>query len=154
MILVLLFRCAVTLVCFRVLVSAQFDGCVDTLNAIALRESIVTDTSFPRTYVLCPDLDYPVGFLDFNRLVQNGQPMIPLRSNLKIQCGQDGSRENSCRIKGGDVHVDGTDHYGVGKRTLENVVLEGLTFVNSSKYMASLNQPGEVHFVDCEFRVS
>jgi hypothetical protein len=133
--------------------STADDDCVDTINYIARRESLVTDTSFQRTYVLCPGTDFEVGTLDYDANVEDGQPMLPLRANMKIQCGADGSRSNECNIRGGDVQVDGTDHFGLGKRPLNDIRLEGITFYNSTKYPAWMNMPGNVHFHDCEFRV-
>lgn len=133
--------------------STSAGDCVDTINAIALRESLVLDTSFPRLYTLCPGTDFEIGYLDFNHRVKDGQPMLPLKSNMKIQCGADGSRLNGCHVRGGDVQVDGTDRYGLAPREIYDVVLQGITFYNSSKYMVELNMPGEVQFQDCEFRV-
>lgn len=119
-----------------------------------LRESAVLDTSFPRAYVLCPNTDFEVGVLDWNRRIQGGQPPLHLRENLSVRCGTNGKRENGCRIRGGDVQVDGTATIGIPKRSLTNVRIEGVTFYNATQHNVWIDQPGNVHFEDCEFRVS
>ena len=126
---------------------------METINEIALRETLVLDTSFQRTYKLCPLKSYPIGTLNFDYEVEFGQKMLPLKANMKIQCGEDGKRSNGCFILGGDVQVDGTDLFGAGRGSLDNVVFEGITFLDVQKYTIWLNRPGRVEFNDCEFRV-
>lgn len=130
------------------------DACFTAINTLALRESGITDTSSTRTYTLCANNEFSVGTLDFDYNIENGQEMIPLRPNLYIKCGDDGSRENNCIVKGGEVLVDGTDHFGVWDDTLDNVVIEGITFEDVGRHVAWFNKKGTVTFRDCEFRVS
>ena len=138
---------------FLAVLCRSFSQCVNDIGTIAQRESLVTDTSFPRSYTLCPNTDFEIGYLDFNNRVTSGQPMLPLQSNMRVQCGDDGSRSNGCRIRGGSVQVDGTDYFEFGPRLIKDVVLEGITFFNTSMHSAWLNQPGDIVFRDCEFRV-
>jgi hypothetical protein len=121
--------------------------CYGNMNTIALREALL---SF--TYTLCSGF-YSIGTLDYNNELTGGQDMLPLRPNLHIKCGADGSRGNLCFINGGDVQVDGTNLFNVPGGTVSNVVLEGLTFSGSTKHVAWINKPGDILFKDCEFRV-
>lgn len=134
---------------------ASAQTCLETINDIALRESLVTDTSLLRTYILCSQISHQIGTLDFDYALEGGQAMLPLRPNMKIQCGIDGSRENNCVIKEGDVQVDGTSRFGLSEdTTLDNIEFQGLTFQNSSQYNIWLTRPGSVKFTDCVFSVS
>jgi hypothetical protein len=131
-------------------------SCYQNINTITLREGLQTASNLLelRTYTLCSGT-YSIGTLDFdNELVAlSGQDMLPLRSNLHIKCGETGSRGNNCIINGGDVQVDGTSFYTIPGGTVENVILEGITFTGSMKHMVWINKPGDVLFKDCVFRV-
>jgi len=129
------------------------DACQPTMNSLAFRETYVQDFSVNRIYKLCPGTRYEIGKLDFSYMIQNGQDMMPLRPNLHIKCGDNGSRENRCLVHGGDIQIDGTGYYGIEQDTVDNVIIEGITFFNVSKYMVWIDKPGTVTFKDCEFRV-
>jgi hypothetical protein len=124
------------------------------MNTVALREGLLSanDLLQVRSYTLCAGT-YTIGTLNYDNALENGQDMLPLRSNMQIKCGDSGSRENLCIINGGDVQVDGTNLYSVPDGTVDNVILEGLTFTGSMKHMVWINKPGDVLFKDCEFRV-
>jgi hypothetical protein len=123
------------------------------MTTISLREGLVDSTGLlqVRSYTLCPGT-YNIGTLNYDNEL-SGQDMLQLRSNMEIKCGDTGSRDNLCIINGGDVQVDGTNLYRVPDGTVDNVVLEGLTFTGSMKHMVWINKPGNVLFKDCEFRV-
>ena len=133
-------------------------SCIDDFEAIYKREAVVTDTSVPRLYILCPRHVYEIGKLDFDgNLVQppGGKavmPPLPLRPNMTIRCGDQGLRENVCWVKGGDLHLDGTKILGITDDSLENVRIEGLVFIGAGEYSFWGNKPGSVTFQDCEFR--
>jgi hypothetical protein len=128
--------------------------CYGNLNTIALREGLLsaTDLLQVRSYTLCSGV-YTVGTLNYDNELVEGQDMLALRSNLRIRCGESGSRDNNCIINGGDVQVDGTNLYSVPDGTVDNVILEGLTFTGPMKHMVHINKPGGVIFKDCVFRV-
>jgi hypothetical protein len=129
-------------------------GCYGNLNTIALREGLLDSSEIllAREYTLCSGL-YTIGTLDYDYQLGNGQDMLSLRPNMHVKCGETGARDNSCLISGGDVQVDGTNLFTVGDGTLDNVTLEGLTFISAGRHMAWLNKPGSVLFKDCVFRV-
>ena len=139
------------------LVAGQ-DACLTSLNSLALREANVATTQVERTYTLCAGTEFVVGTLDYDRQIQDGQEMIPLRPNLRIKCGDTGSRSERCLVKGGDVHVDGTRYFGLSSSQnndlpLSNVVVEGVTFQGAAMHAAWLSRPGNVTFRDCVFAV-
>lgn len=121
----------------------------------------MTDTSKPRTYIVCPNKQYEIGLLDFNhnlRKVRPGedsvvQPPLPLRPNLTLKCGTSGSRSNLCWISGGHWQVDGTAIRGIEDQTVDNVVIEGFTFMGALKHSLWVTKPGSITFRDCEWKV-
>ena len=129
--------------------------CVSNTWTIFNRESAVTDTSVQRSYTLCPNTNFSLGTYDYSYQIirGTGTPMIPLRPNMSIKCGTDGSIHNNCIIKGGPVHLDGTNHFGFVNGTVENVVIQGVTFENAQRYMVWINKDGSVTFEECVFRV-
>jgi len=130
--------------------------CVSNTWTIFNRESAVTDTSVQRSYTLCPNTNFSLGTYDYSYQIirGTGTPMIPLRPNMSIKCGTDGSIHNNCIIKGGPVHLDGTNHFGFVNGTVENVVIQGVTFENAQRYMVWINKDGSVTFEECVFRGS
>lgn len=129
--------------------------CLQDLQDLHDLEAAVTDTSAQRTYILCPNKIYPVGFLDFNynlrRRRPEGGPPVPLRPNLRIQCGAEGKRSDNCWITGGHLQVDGTAIRGIRDDTLTNVVLQGLTFQASIEHSVWVTKAGDILFQDCEW---
>jgi hypothetical protein len=134
-------------------------GCIDSTDEIAWQESLVSDFSIKREYILCEDTVYAIGFWDSlsnDAPLYGGSAMISLRPNLHIRCGATGSRNNRCLLEAGDVHIDGTtsfDGVNTSITAFPNVVISGLTFVNASKHVAWIDKPGSITFRDCEFRV-
>ena len=123
---------------------------------IALEE-VVTDYSVTREYVLCEGRSFIVGSVDLNNkfIVSEGvSPFFPVRPNMHVRCGDSGVRENSCILAAGDVQVDGTNYFGVGNNLdLTNVVFEGITFAGASRYSVWATKPGDITFIDCEWKV-
>jgi hypothetical protein len=112
----------------------------------------IQDTSIRRKYWLCPDTEFNMGYLNANGEIVDGQSYIMLRPNVIYQCGLDGSRSNSCTLRGGDFAV--TSFYGVFdgiQETVENVVIQGLTFVEQHLFGAVLEAAGDIKFIDCAF---
>jgi hypothetical protein len=134
---------------------AALDDCLGSINELVAKEAVVADTGVVRTYALCGETVYTIAPSDYfgELLSEDGQQRIPLRPNLHLKCGASGARENNCLIMSGDVQLDGTNFFGVGSETVDNVVIEGLTFLDGGKYQAWINKPGNVVFRNCEFRV-
>jgi hypothetical protein len=107
--------------------------CVENIADIYTMESLVTDVSVHRTYIMCPRRIYEIGSLDFNFDLQGFQvqPPFPLRPNMSIKCGDTGSRDNLCWLAEGDVHVDATKIRGIDDDTVENVSIEGFVFIGA-----------------------
>jgi hypothetical protein len=128
-------------------------GCFSTINGLALQEA-GADTAERRIYQLCPNSVYGIGSLDYDNVLQAGQEPIPIRPNMHIKCGASGVLENSCVLNGGDVQLDGTSFFGVrNSDRIDNVTIEGVTFLDAHMYNVWLNKPGSVKFINCEFRV-
>jgi hypothetical protein len=134
-------------------VTGKSVGCLSTTTALALQELSVRDSSKKREYILCPNTRFNIGSLNYDNDLVYGQDMIPLRPNLHVKCGDSGLKSNNCTVNGGSVQVDGTHLFGIANTDVASVVLEGLTFVNATKYMVWLTKPGNVIFKGCEFRV-
>ena len=132
-------------------------SCIDNFSQIYEKEALVTDTTFPRMYVICPRHIYDMGTFDFNgKMIQPKwgvvTPPLPLRPNMTIRCGDQGSRDNLCWLTGGDFHMDGTKVLGINDETLENVSIEGFVFIGARQHSLWANKPGSITFRDCEFR--
>eukprot|EP00546_Thalassionema_frauenfeldii_P003452 CAMPEP_0178938314 /NCGR_PEP_ID=MMETSP0786-20121207/26261_1 /TAXON_ID=186022 /ORGANISM="Thalassionema frauenfeldii, Strain CCMP 1798" /LENGTH=402 /DNA_ID=CAMNT_0020617017 /DNA_START=160 /DNA_END=1365 /DNA_ORIENTATION=+ len=131
------------------------EGCLYTIEQIVIGEESAKDYSKPREYTICSRRDITVGKLDYsNKLIPgSGDSPIPLRSNLYIKCGTSGGRENKCIVRGGDVQVDGTNYFGLDKSdVIENVVIEGITFIGTSRYSVWATKRGDITFIDCEWK--
>lgn len=122
----------------------------------------MSDTTIPRQYVVCPGQVFVVGKLDFdNRLREDEEvdddvsisPPLPLRPNMNIRCGDDGLRTNMCWIADGDLQLDGTMMRNITNPSLENVLIQGFTFMSSSMYSLLATKPGTITFEDCEWKV-
>jgi len=137
------------------LVSAQ--SCIDNFYEIYEKEALVTDTTFNRLYIICPRRIYEIATLDFNGNIREPQssgvfPPLPLRSNITIRCGDQGSREDLCWLTGGDLHMDGTNVLGLAEETIENVSIEGFVFIGARKHSLWAAKPGSIFFRDCEWK--
>lgn len=140
-----------------VVVAQQTPGCLFTMAQLLFNEDRVTDFTVNREYVICENREINIGTLDYdNLLVQgSGSRMLPLRPNLHLRCGGSGDRDNNCFFIGGDVQVDGTNFFGIPEDlTLDNIVIEGITFVGAGKYSIWATKRGDITFIDCEWRVS
>ncbi|KAG7374296.1 hypothetical protein IV203_013391 [Nitzschia inconspicua] len=132
-------------------------SCFDNFYDIYQRESIVTDTTFPRLYTVCPRTIYEIATLDFNgnikEPVESGvQPPLPLRANMTIRCGDLGARDSLCWLAGGDIHMDGTAVRGINDETVEGVSIEGFVFIGARRHSLWATKPGDITFKDCEWR--
>ena len=105
------------------------------------------------TYTLCPNTVFEIGEPDDNLFCcQNGDVPIYARSRSIIRCGEDGSSNNNCTLKGGYIQFL---HGPMIFREFSafDVLLQGITFDDASLYSALLGQQGDVTFEDCIFRV-
>ena len=138
---------------FRATLASQ---CISNIKDIYGAEKAVTDTAVQRTYVICPNKRYKVGTYDFYsqnlRGGSNSEPPLPLRPNIKIQCGEDGSR--SCYIDSGDLQVDGTAIHGLRDNNLDNIEIIGFIFESAIKNSVLATKPGSITFKNCEWTVS
>jgi hypothetical protein len=134
--------------------STQKPGCFDNLMEIYNIEKEVKDPSERRRYILCPSTTYSLGTLTNEGRINNGDAFLMLRPNVMYQCGEDGSRQNNCILKGGDFGV--TSFYGVYEgiyETVDNVRILGLTFQSQTLFAAAMEAAGDIEFIDCAFKV-
>ena len=145
------------LCCFLLPSTTNGQSCIDDFQDIYTRESFVTDTSIPRLYIVCPRHIYDIGNIDFDgNIIQPAvgrvAPPLPLRPNMTIRCGDQGTRDNLCWLRAGDLHIDGTKVLGIADETVENVQIEGFVFIGAREHALLANKPGSITFRDCEFR--
>ena len=132
-----------------------FDGCFDNLSDIYVLEKGQEDVSIRRRYVLCPGTRFDLGYVNDQNEVISGQRMIQLRPNVIYQCGNDGSRSNGCLLNGGDFGVASFYEVFEGvSETVENVLIQGLTFQSQQLFSVVLEAAGDITFEDCAFTVS
>ena len=131
-------------------------SCIEDIQQIYVQESLIFDTSFGRTYTLCPRRIFEIARLDYNLelIGVNVHPPLPIRPNMHIKCGDDGLRDNLCWFFEGDVHIDATEFRGITDPRVDNVIIEGIVFIGAFRHSLWATKPGSITFIDCEFRVS
>ena len=130
-----------------------YDKCFDDLNEIYEIEKAIDDTRHIRKYVLCPGKTYSMGNVDENGEISGGQTFLMLRPNVIYSCGEDGNRANDCVLSGGDFAL--ASFYGIFDgiyETVDNVVIEGLTFEDQELFGVVLEAAGDITFIDCMFK--
>lgn len=113
-----------------------------------------TSVAEVRTYILCPDTEFDVGFSNPNingpddpLFIQGSYPIVP-RPRAHYKCGTDGRSSNNCIIQGGEAAISAQ-----GGGNLVDVVFEGITFRQNFIFTAFFNRPGSFLFTDCVFKV-
>ncbi len=134
--------------------AAESRNCVDRLNNIFLAESNLTNDKEIRTYILCPETVYEIGdSSDGSGEYDYGHtPLILGRSNIHVLCGDDGKSENNCVLKGGHVQAHLSDRFQTGDE-IKNVLLQGITFSESSTHSVLAEYQGQMMILDCRFEV-
>jgi len=129
------------------------EGCYTSLDDIF--EVISDDDKLfqKKRFVICPGTVMDVGFLVPGVGIEKGQsPLIP-RSNTEFLCGEDGSSENNCVIRGGDFGVIVVPVFFRQDLSVNNVLIKGFTFVGQVQYAAFLASQGDITFEDCITKV-
>lgn len=134
---------------------AQDDDCIDSLYSIHQAEVELSDDKNVRTYILCPNTTYQLATsFGAERKPLNGQsPLILGRSNIHIQCGNDGKSENKCILKGGHFQVHMFDEFNIDL-PIDNVVVMGVTFTEVTSFGVLAETKGDLKLIDCVFTVS
>lgn len=134
------------------------EDCVKDFRAIHELEAAVEDTSVVRKYVICPYRLMKIGNLDFDNNLIDGNdddinPPLPLRPNMHILCGEQGSKGNLCFVRDGHLQMDGTSIRGIQNPTVDNILIEGFTFIGALHHSLFVTKPGSITFRNCEWRV-
>ena len=137
--------------------------CVDSLDLIRSQEQLVLDESTSRTYILCPNTVYELAdVLHQGQAYSDGQsPLRISKSNVRIRCGEDGSSDNNCILKGGVYQlgffrVSQSDIADLEASTatpqrIENVTVQGLTFNSAGTFNILIENEGDLTIADCVF---
>jgi hypothetical protein len=140
--------------------TVQGQSCIHDLFELQQKEQRVTDTGTVRTYIICPNKVYDIGMLDYDNNLKGGRPgddivypPLPLRPNLVLKCGNDGARSNQCWMNDGQLQIDGTAIMGITNPTVNNVIIQGFTFMGAMKHSIWVTKPGSITFRDCEWKV-
>lgn len=127
---------------------------LDCINSLSYLEEQLTrriDPNIRRTYKLCSNTIFSVGDLkDNGACCKDGQSPIYPRSNVKIQCGDDGSSKNNCFVRGGKYQLLALDLYS-GEDHITNFEMQGVTFESAEMAGLLLVQSGVMQFTDCLF---
>jgi hypothetical protein len=137
----------------------QESNCYTNLTSISLIELDVKDLTVPRRYVLCPRTTFESPVPNSQGWFTDTYPLL-VRSNAFVQCGRDGSSENSCIIDGTGTNGIIIDPYALGitdETSVYNVTIQGVTvdyFGPNPYYMSPISlglTKGNVTFRDCIF---
>lgn len=87
-------------------------NCIGSLDSIRTSEGLVDDESVLRTYVLCPNTEFKLAeVLHQGKAFSEGQsPLLISKSNVRIQCGEDGSSSNNCVLVSAEAVVELKNH--------------------------------------------
>ena len=153
-----------------VVTTIHAQGCIKDFQEIQDRETKVVNSINPRRYIVCANTIINIGDLDFNNNLRIPKPFkkdsnatndattvfnppLPLRPNMNIRCGDDGSKNNQCVITGGHLQIDGTSTRGITDSTVNNIIIEGFIFEGATKSSMLVDKPGNLLFRNCEWRV-
>mmetsp|Transcript_11289 Transcript_11289/g.32532 ORF Transcript_11289/g.32532 Transcript_11289/m.32532 type:complete len:175 (+) Transcript_11289:394-918(+) len=145
---------------FSIFTATRAEKCLSSIIEIYDAEMAVTNTMVQRSYKLCPNRRYKIGTYDYYGKSLRGsksEPPLPLRPNIKIQCGDVDNvtplSSRSCFIDSGDLQIDGTATNGLGGENLGSVEISGFVFENALKHSFWATKPGFVTFQNCEWTV-
>lgn len=131
--------------------------CIDSLDFVRTNEQTVIDENAFRTYILCPNTEYNLAeVLHQGEAHSEGQsPLLISKSNVRIQCGEDGSSSNNCILTGG-IYQLGFFRVASGGApndiSISNAFVQGLTFKSSGTFNIMVENRGELTVTDCVFR--
>ena len=130
------------------------DCFTDLTDIFDIEFSSNTSVAEVRTYILCPNTEFNVGFTNPNvdgpddpLFIQGSAPIVP-RPRAHYKCGTDGHSSNNCIIQSGESAISAQ-----GGGNLVDVVFEGITFRQNFIFTAFFNRPGSFLFTDCIFKV-
>lgn len=129
--------------------------CEATLNDIYQNEQTLDDTSYVRTYILCPQKIYSIGFLDSTTVNSNAisAPLVLGRPNVHILCGVDGKSSNNCVLEGGSFQL-GVMHSVAGVSAfVDNILVQGVSFTQGQEANIVIDAPCNVLIQKCIFTV-
>jgi hypothetical protein len=129
--------------------------CFTSLTTLDEVEREVTDLDVVRNYVLCANTIFYTGFLTTNGDILGGDKPLTLRKNMHIWCGEiGGGSENSCVISRGSFGLTSIPNNFDPPTVNNNVIVQGVTFVNAALYGVLIGLAGGFQFIDCIFDVS
>lgn len=128
-------------------------ACISDLNEIVQIEEELTDDTELRVYKLCPHTTYDLAdSFEPDGTARNGQhPLLMGRSNILVQCGDDGKSEDDCVLRGGLFQLGFLDEFETG-RPVENATIRGITFQQALSMNVLIQHTGDLTIEDCIFR--
>ena len=127
----------------------------EIFNAQGYDNGTFISTEIPQVWTLCPNTEYKTGFLSDQDIIVGMLPLF-LRSNMTIQCGEDGKNSNNCTVSTGHLgFYTSQGMFAPDEYVIENGVLRGITFADLRlQYFLIGDMGGNVHLIDCHFYVS
>ena len=127
----------------------------DIFNSQGYDNGTIKSTEIPQVWTLCPNTEYKTGFY-VNQDIKGGMLPLFLRSNMTIQCGEDGKNSNNCTVSTGSVgFIMFQGLFDPDEFVIENGVLRGITFADlREQYFVIGDMGGNVDVIDCRFYVS
>lgn len=127
-------------------------GCYDNLDAVFFDISDDDKLFQQKLFIICPGTVVDIGFLVMGTGIDNGQaPIIP-RSNTEYRCGENGSVNNKCILRGGDFALIGVPVFFRQDLSVNNVLIKGFTFEGQAQYSVFMAVKGDIVIEDCLFR--
>ena len=137
------------------LTSIEKFPCEATLNDIYQNEQTLDDTSYVRTYILCPQKIYSIGSLDATTVHSNAisAPLVLGRPNVHILCGVDGKSSNNCVLEGGSFQLGVMLTVAGETAFVDNILVQGVSFTQSKDANIVIDAHCNVLIQKCIFTV-
>ena len=120
----------------NLLVSAQGDGAGCFNSSFAIIQAQMSP-EIPEAFVVCAGTTIQIGQLaqDFSAYTNGDWPLMALRPNVTIKCGESGESSNNCVVISDFIHVltfPDLPQLGVTGIRTDNLYISGFTFTGGT----------------------
>lgn len=129
--------------------------CETSLNDIFQNEKSLEDSSYVRTYILCPGKTYSIGSLDATTAnsLDTSVPLVFGRTNIHVVCGVDGKSSNNCVLEGGSTQLQVMNAFEGALASVDNSLVQGVTFTQGLDINIVIDAPCTLVIKKCIFTV-
>lgn len=121
------------------------NSCISEWDILSLQIQAVCGSKMSAVFVVCPGTFFDLNFFPDPLIT----PIQILSSNITLQCGDNGARENHCVVSGGATQF-------VIRNAVTGIRFVGMTMVDSTtiSIYAGATPDSDATFIDCDWMVS